>query len=66
MPAGSLIVHRLLLLAALEGVVVQQLLDEVDVGEQHTTAAVAVQADFVQRFAAVGNQKECVFVSEWV
>ena len=46
--------------------VLQQFLNEVDVGEQHTTAAVAVQADFVQRFAAVGNQKECVFVSEWV
>ena len=40
MPAGSLIVHRLLLLAALEGVVVQQLLDEVNVGEQHSSAAV--------------------------
>ena len=48
MPAGSLIVHRLLLLAALEGVVVQQLLDEVDVGEQHSSAAVPAKPEGIE------------------
>eukprot|EP00321_Phaeocystis_globosa_P019706 CAMPEP_0118818476 /NCGR_PEP_ID=MMETSP1162-20130426/6203_1 /TAXON_ID=33656 /ORGANISM="Phaeocystis Sp, Strain CCMP2710" /LENGTH=125 /DNA_ID=CAMNT_0006748683 /DNA_START=170 /DNA_END=544 /DNA_ORIENTATION=+ len=47
-PAGSLIVHRLLLLAALEGVVVQQLLDEVDVGEQHSSAAVPAKPEGIE------------------
>merc|ERR1740130_1515777 len=48
-PAGSLIVHRLLLLsAALERVVIQQLLDEVDVREQHSSAAVPAKPEGIE------------------